>query len=66
MTLKELEHLRKTLPQLSEAEFDLIRAMAKRMAQKFLQEPTVELKALLSAGEEEDSLLRFFRSIFRI
>lgn len=66
MTLKELEHLRKNLPQLSEAEFALIREMAKRMAQKFLQEPTVELKALLSAGEEEDSLLRFFRSIFRI
>jgi len=66
MTIKELDYLRKSLPQLSEAEFELIRAMAKRMAQKFLQEPTVELKALLSAGEEEDSLLRFFRSIFRI
>lgn len=66
MTESELQALRLKLPHLSEADWKEIEKMARRLSSKVLQDPMVELKSLSKQGEESETLVQFFRSLFRI
>lgn len=63
---KELEALRLRLPNLSQQHWAEVEKMSKRLSNKILQDPIVELKNRTEKEEEHDLLLSFFRKLFRI
>ncbi|MND04180.1 glutamyl-tRNA reductase [compost metagenome] len=66
LTEDELKALRARLPRLSEAEWKEIEKMAYRLREKFMQDPTIELRNQLQASDTPESFLEFFRNIFRV
>lgn len=63
---KELEELKSRLPELSPTHWAEIEKMAERLTSKVLQDPMVGLRSSLQESSETETLVQFFRSIFRI
>lgn len=65
-TASEIQELKARLPHLNAADWNEIEKMAKRLSSKVLQDPMVGLRSSLQEGEETETLVQFFRSIFRV
>lgn len=63
---KEIEALKAKLSHLKAEDWVEIEKMARRLSSKVLQDPMVGLRSSLQESEETESLMQFFRSIFRI
>ncbi|MDB5039184.1 MAG: glutamyl-tRNA reductase [Bacteriovoracaceae bacterium] len=66
LTTEELRELRARLPSISEKEWAEIEKMAFRLTSKVVQDPMMELKSQIQVSGESESLIQFFRNIFRI
>ncbi len=66
LTRAELETLRSRLKGVSDKDWQEIEKMADRLRHKFLQDPTVELRSQLQVASEPESILEFFRNLFRV
>jgi glutamyl-tRNA reductase len=66
ITDDELKKLKARLPHLKDSDWKEIETMAKRLGAKVLQDPMVELKSRAKEDSETESVLAFFRSLFRI
>jgi glutamyl-tRNA reductase len=65
-TSQEIHKLKAKLPHLTASDWDEIHKMATRLSSKVLQDPMVGLRSSLQESEEKETLVQFFRSIFRI
>jgi len=66
MTMEELSTLRARLGSVSEKDWAQIEKMAYRLTSKVLQDPMKELRLQVERNAESESLLQFFRNIFKI
>lgn len=66
LTADELVELKKRLPHLKDGDWAEIEKMAIRLTSKWIQDPMTELKSQLQTAGESESLVQFFRNIFRI
>lgn len=63
---EELKSLKSRLPELSIDDWVEIEKMSSRLMSKVVQDPMVELKSLVESTDEKESVIEFFRSLFRI
>lgn len=63
---RELKELRPRLTKISDSDWSEIEKMARRLSSKVLQDPVLELKYRAKQGLEPETILEFFRSLFKI
>lgn len=66
LTADELKALKIKLAHLEKSDWDEIEKMAFRLTSKLVQDPMTELKSQIQIAGESESLIQFFRNIFRI
>jgi glutamyl-tRNA reductase len=66
LTQGELDHLKSKLGHLSDSDWAEIEKMAHRLSHKVLHDPIVELRSLLDSSEESETVITYFRNLFRL
>jgi glutamyl-tRNA reductase len=66
ITDDELSHLKMRLGHLKREDWLEIEKMASRLTSKLVQDPMTELKSQIQIAGESESMIQFFRNIFRI